>query len=319
MTRLLTLTGSGGTGKTRLAQEVAKELVGAYPDGVWLVRLAGLSEPELVAHVVALTLGVRERPGRPLGATLAEDLRTKNVLLVVDNCEHLIEAVAGLTHELMGACPKLRILATSREPLRVPGEVVRRVPSLPLPEPTDPALLSKEGLVRFAVTRLFLERAPAREEDPAFSAGSVQAVARVCRRLEGIPLAIELAAARTATLSVEQIEERLEDSLKLLTTGFRTADPRHRTLRATLDWSYALLCEAERVLFRRLSVFAGGWRLEAAEALGLGEVVGEGEVLDLLSQLVDKSLVALEEGEHDGVMRYTMLEPVRQYARQKLR
>src|SRR5215217_6069192 len=288
MTRLLTLTGSGGTGKTRLAQEVAKELVGAYPDGVWLVRLAGLSEPELVAHVVALTLGVRERPGRPLGATLAEDLRTKNVLLVVDNCEHLIEAVAGLTHELMGACPKLRILATSREPLRVPGEVVRRVPSLPLPEPTDPALLSKEGLVRFAVTRLFLERAPAREEDPAFSAGSVQAVARVCRRLEGIPLAIELAAARTATLSVEQIEERLEDSLKLLTTGFRSADPRHRTL-------------------------------EAAEALGLGEVVGEGEVLDLLSQLVDKSLVALEEGEHDGVMRYTMLEPVRQYARQKLR
>ena len=325
MTRLLTLTGSGGTGKTRLAQEVAKDLVGAYPDGVWLVQLAGLSEPELVAQVVAATLGVRERPPRPLSATLAEELRAKNVLLVVDNCEHLIEAVADLTDELMGSCPKLRILATSREPLRVPGEVVRRVPSLPVPEPTDPALLTKEGLTRFAVTRLFLERAPRmREEDPAFSAGSVsegsvQAVARVCRKLEGIPLAIELAAARTATLSVEQIEERLEDSLKLLTTGYRSADPRHRTLRATLDWSYALLSEAERVLFGRLSVFAGGWTLEAAEAVGSGDGVGEGEVLDPLSRLVDKSLVALEEGEHDGVIRYTMLEPVRQYARERLR
>lgn len=322
MTRLLTLTGAGGTGKTRLAQEVAKELVGAYPDGVWLVQLAGLSEPELVAHVVALPLGVHERPGRSLSATLAEDLRKKNILLVLDNCEHLIEAVASLTDELMGACPKLRILATSREPLRVPGEVVRRVPSLPVPEPKDPALLSKEGLARFAVTRLFLERAHRREEDPAFSAGSVsagsvQAVARVCRRLEGIPLAIELAAARTATLSVEQIEERLEDSLKLLTTGFRTADPRHRTLRATLDWSYELLSEAERVLFGRLSVFAGGWTLEAAEAVGSGDGVGEDDILDPLSRLVDKSLVALEEGEH-GVMRYTMLEPVRQYAREKL-
>ena len=297
MTRLLTLTGAGGTGKTRLAQEVAKDLVGAYPDGVWLVQLAGLSEPELVAQVVAATLGVRERPGRPLSATLAEELRAKDLLLVLDNCEHLIEAVASLTDELMGACPKLRILATSREPLRVPGEVVRGVPSLPVPEPNDPALLTKEGLARFAVTRLFLDRAHRREEDPAFSGGSVQAVARVCRRLEGIPLAIELAAARTATLSVEQIEERLEDSLKLLTTGFRTADPRHRTLRATLDWSYALLSETERVLFGRLSVFAGGWTLEAAEAVGSGDGVGEGEVLDPLSRLVDKSLVALEEGE----------------------
>ena len=318
MTRLLTLTGAGGTGKTRLAQEVAKDLVGAYPDGVWLVQLAGLSEPELVAHVVTATLGVRERPGRPLGATLAEELRTKNILLVLDNCEHLIEAVAGLTDELMGACPQLRILATSREPLHVPGEVVRRVPSLPVPEPKDPALLMEGGLRRFAVTRLFLDRAQRREEETAFSGGSVQAVARVCRRLEGIPLAIELAAARTATLSVEQIEERLEDSLKLLTTGFRTADPRHRTLRATLDWSYELLSEAERVLFGRLSVFAGGWTLEAAEVVGSGDGVGEDEVLDPLSRLVDKSLVALEEGER-GELRYTMLEPVRQYARAKLR
>jgi predicted ATPase/DNA-binding SARP family transcriptional activator/DNA-binding CsgD family transcriptional regulator len=320
MTRLLTLAGVGGTGKTRLAQEVAKDLVGAYPDGVWLVELAGLSEPELVEQVVAETLGVHERPSRPLGATLAEELRAKHLLLVVDNCEHLIEAVARLTDELLGACPKLRILATSREPLRVPGEVVQRVSSLPVPEPKDPALLTKEGLARFAVTSLFLDRARRKREGEVVSSGtSVQAVVDVCRRLEGIPLAIELAAARTTTLSVEQIDERLGDSLKLLTTGFRSADPRHRTLRATLDWSYELLSESERVLLGRLSVFAGGFRLEAAEALGSGEDVGEGDVLDPLSQLVDKSLVVLEEGEHDGALRYTMLEPVRQYARQKLR
>jgi predicted ATPase/DNA-binding SARP family transcriptional activator/DNA-binding CsgD family transcriptional regulator len=317
MTHLLTLMGTGGTGKTRLALELAWELVPAYPDGAWLVELAGVSEPELVPAVVAGTLGVRERPGRPLGATLVEDLRAKNVLLVLDNCEHLIEAVAYLTDELLGTCPKLWILATSREPLRVPGEVVRYLPPLPVPDPTDPALLTEGGLGRLAVTRLFLERAHRRKDDSAFSGRGVQAVARVCRRLEGIPLAIELAAARTATLSVEQIEERLEDSLKLLTTGFRSADPRHRTLRATLDWSFNLLSEAERVLFSRLSVFADGWTLEAAEALGSG--VGEGEVLDCLSRLVDKSLAVLEEGEHDGALRYTMLEPVRQYARQKLR
>ena len=318
MTRLLTLTGAGGTGKTRLAQEVATDLVGAYPDGVWLAQLASLDEPKLVAQVVAATLGVHERPGRALGATLAEDLRAKNVLLVLDNCEHLIEAVARFADELLGACPKLRVLATSREPLRVPGEVVWRLDPLPVPEPTDPALLTEVGLGRLAVTRLFLERAHRRKDDSVFSGKGVQAVARVCRRLEGIPLAIELAAARTATLSVEQIDERLEDSLGLLTTGFRSADPRHRTLRATLDWSYELLSEAERVLFRRLSVFAGGWALEAAEAVGSGDGDGEGEVLDLLSRLVDKSLVALKEGEHDGELRYTMLEPVRQYARQKM-
>jgi predicted ATPase/DNA-binding SARP family transcriptional activator/DNA-binding CsgD family transcriptional regulator len=318
MTRLLTLTGAGGTGKTRLAQEVAKDLVGVYPDGVWLVELAGLYEPELVAQVVAETLRVREHSGRPLGTTLAEELRAKQLLLVLDNCEHLIEAVARFTDDLLGACPKLLILATSREPLRVPGEVVRQVAPLPVPDPNDPALLSEGGLARLAVTRLFLDRAHRREDDSAFSERGVQAVASVCRRLGGIPLAIELAAARTTTLSAEQIDERLQDSLGLLTTGFRSADPRHRTLRATLDWSYALLSESERVLFRRLSVFAGGYTLEAAEALGSGEGAGEGEVLDPLSRLVDKSLVTLEEGEHDGALRYTMLEPVRQYAREKL-
>jgi predicted ATPase/DNA-binding SARP family transcriptional activator/DNA-binding CsgD family transcriptional regulator len=319
MTRLLTLTGTGGTGKTRLALEVARELTLAYPDGTWLVELAGLSEPELVAALVAGTLDVREQPGPSLADSLLDDLSGKEMLVILDNCEHLIEAVARFTHELLDACPKLRILATSREPLRVPGEVVRRVSSLPVPEPKDPALLSEGELAHMAVTRLFLDRAHRRKDDSAFFGRGIQAVASVCRKLEGIPLAIELAAARTATLSVEQIDERLGDSLKLLTTGFRSADPRHRTLRATLDWSYALLSESERVLFHRLSVFAGGFSLEGAEALGSGDGVGKGEVLDLLSQVVDKSLVAIEEGEHEGTLRYTMLEPVRQYARQKLR
>jgi predicted ATPase/DNA-binding CsgD family transcriptional regulator len=237
------------------------------------------------------------------------------LLVVLDNCEHLIEAAACFTNELLDACPRLRILATSREPLRVAGEVVRRIP--PLLVPTDPALLTEGGLARLAVTRLILNGVHRGENDSAFFGRGLQAVASVCRKLEGIPLAIERAAARTATLSVEQIDERLGDSLKLLTTGFRSADPRHRTLRATLDWSHDLLSEPERVLLARLAVFAGGFTLEAAEALGSG--VGVGEVLDTLSRLVDKSLVALEEGEHDGALRYAMLEPVRQYARQKLR
>jgi non-specific serine/threonine protein kinase len=317
MTRLLTLTGTGGTGKTRLALEVARELAPAYADGAWLVELAGISEPELVPAIVAGTLSVREQPGRPLVDSLLDDLSGKEMLVILDNCEHLIEAMACFTDELLDCCPKLRILATSREPLRVPGEVVRRVP--PLPVPTDPALLTEGELARFAVTRLFLNRVHRGENDCAFFGRSLQAVARVCRRLEGIPLAIELAAARTAALSVEQIDERLGDSLKLLTTGFRSADPRHRTLRATLDWSYALLSEAERALLARLSVFAGGFSLEGAEALGSGDGVGEGEALDTLSQLVDKSLVAIEEDERDGTLRYTMLEPVLQYARQKMR
>ena len=319
MTRLLTLTGTGGTGKTRLALEVARELASAYLDGAWLVELAGLSEPELVPAMVAGTLDVHEQPGRPLDDILLDTLRGKEMLVILDNCEHLIEAVARFTDELLGVCPKLRILATSREPMRVPGEVVRRLPPLSVPEPTDPALLTEEGLARLAVTRLFLDRAHGREEDPVFSGRGLQAVVQISRRLEGIPLAIELAAARTATLSVEQIDERLEDSLGLLTTGFRSADPRHRTLRATLDWSHELLSEAERVLLTRLSVFAGGFRLEAGEAIGSGEGVGEGEVLDTLSRLVDKSLVTLEDGEQDDALRYTMLEPVRKYARQKLR
>ena len=313
ISRLLTLTGAGGSGKTRLALEVARDLVGAYSDGVWLVELASLSERALVPQAVAKVVNAPEQPGRSLTEALVDALRQKRLLLVLDSCEHLIEEVAQLSDTLLSSCPLMRIVATSREVLGVEGELVWRVDPLSFPD-AYPAPAVGE-LARYEAVRLFVERARLRSHRFELTEENAGAVAQICRRLGGIPLAIELAAARTATLSVEQIDERLEDSLGLLTTGFRSADPRHRTLRATLDWSYTLLSEAERVLLRQLSVFAGGFSLEAAEALGSGE----GDVLDTLSRLMDKSLVTLEEGAHDGALRYTMLEPVRQYARQRLR
>jgi predicted ATPase/DNA-binding SARP family transcriptional activator/DNA-binding CsgD family transcriptional regulator len=315
MTRLLTLTGAGGAGKTRLALEVARELVGVYPDGVWLVELASISGPELVPKAVAGALGVPERPGQPLTDTLVEALRAKSALLVLDNCEHLVKAAARLADALLDACPGLRIIATSREPMNVAGETNRPVSSLgvpaPHPEPTVAELEGSESV------RLFLERARNRDPSFALTPENARAVAEVCRRLDGIPLAVELAAARVRTLSVEQMAGRLGRSLELLTGGGRTAPERHRTLRAALDWSENLLHAEERALFHRLSVFAGGWGLEAAGAVGAAGDAGEGEVLDLLGGLVEKSLVVTEvDGE--GEMRYRMLEPVRQYALYKL-
>ncbi len=314
MTRLLTLTGAGGCGKTRLALEAAGELVGAYPDGVWLVELAEFSDPALVVQRVAETLGVREQPGRPLAATLADALRTRDLLLVLDNCEHLIEASAHLADALLGGCTGLRILATSREALNVPGEVVWRV--RPLPVPDTQASPTVEELSRCESVRLFLDRARSRLPDFGLTPHNARAVATICRELDGIPLAIELSTARMGALAVEQVAERLEDSLGLLTGGNRTAEPRQRTLRATLDWSHDLLSGPERTLFGRLSVFAGGFTLEAAEAVGAGGGIGEGEVLDLLSRLVDKSLVLAGGGAKPP--RYTMLEPVRQYGEERL-
>ena len=315
MTRLLTLIGAGGSGKARLALEVSRDLIEAYPDGVWLVGLAPLSEEILVPKAVAEALGVPERPQEPLADTLADVLRDRQLLLVLDNCEHLLEAAALLVDALLDSCPWVRILATSREALGVEGEARWLVPPLSMPERGRTP--SSEQLEGYQSVRLFVERA--RRRDPAFSLSPHNAltVAEVCRRLEGIPLAIELAAARAGTLSIEQILERLTDSLGLLTGGGRTAVPRQRTLKGTLDWSYNLLSEPERSLFGRLSVFAGGWALEAAEAVGLGEGVREGEVLDLLSGLVEKSLVVAR-GNDEGGVRYRLLEPVRQYALERL-
>jgi predicted ATPase/DNA-binding SARP family transcriptional activator/DNA-binding CsgD family transcriptional regulator/Tfp pilus assembly protein PilF len=315
MTRLLTLTGAGGCGKTRLALEVAGDLIGAYPDGMWLVDLAPLSEAELVPQAVSQVLGVREQPGRPLLETLEDALRSKKMLLVVDNCEHLVEAVVGLVDALLDSCPGLRVLATSREPLNAAGEVNWLVPSLTVPNARQEESYTPQELEGYESMRLFVERAS--RHDPSFelTLSNGQAVAQVCRRLEGIPLAIELAAGRMEVLSAEQLASRLEDFLKLLTGG-RTADPRHRTLRATLEWSYELLDEVEQALFRRLSVFAGGWTLEAAEDVCSGDGVDQDDVLELLSGLVNKSLVVVEAGE-DRVPRFRMLEPVRQYSQER--
>jgi len=318
MTRLLTLTGAGGSGKTRLALEVARGLVGSYPDGVWLVELAPLSEGDLVAQEVAGALEVPEQPGQPLTDTLVDALRDKELLLVMDNCEHLSDAAARLAETLLASCPRLRVLATSREPLGVSGEVLWQVPPLSLPatpdeEPDEEA----ESLMRYEAVRLFVDRARLKLPEFHLTEVNAGAVARVCRRLEGIPLAIELATARMGALAVEQVAQRLEVSLDVLKSSSRTAEPRQQTLRATLDWSHDLLSEPEQALFRRLSVFAGGWTLEAAEAVCSGGDIEEDGVLDLLGELVYKSLVVA--GASTGVaVRYRMLEPVRQYARGKL-
>jgi predicted ATPase/DNA-binding SARP family transcriptional activator/DNA-binding CsgD family transcriptional regulator len=317
--RLLTLTGAGGSGKTRLALEVARGAGRAYPGGVWLVRLAPLSDPELVAQAVVETLGIDEQPGRPLPETLAEALNSRGkTLLLLDNCEHLVDATARLVEALLGSCPGLSILATSREALLVAGETNWPVPPLALPE-TGLGAHSLRSLHECESARLFAERATHRSPAFALAGPNARAVADICRRLDGIPLAIELAAARTGTLSVKQISARLSDSLQLLTGGSVTTSSRHQTLRGTLDWSHELLEEPEKKLFARLSVFAGGWTLEAAEAVGAeDEGIEEGDVLDVISRLTDKSLVMVG-ATASGAARYRMLEPIRQYAGERLR
>ncbi|MDF2703285.1 MAG: transcriptional regulator, LuxR family, partial [Rubrobacteraceae bacterium] len=312
--RLLTLTGPGGCGKTRLALKVAQDVVERFENGAWLVELAPLSDPALVPQAVAQALGVRDQPGRPLTETLADSLGSEQLLLVLDNCEHLIEATARFVETMLTRCPDLHILATSREPLNVGGEANWSVPSLSVPE--EGRLLPAEDPARYEAVRLFVERAEAILPDFALTDRNAPQVTRVCRRLGGIPLAIELAAARVKVLSVEQIAGRLDDCFGLLTAGSRTALPRQRTLRATIDWSHALLGQEEQTLFRRLSVFAGGSTLEVAEAVCAGEGLEGDEVLDVLSRLVEKSLVVMRD--RDGEARYHLLEMVRQYGWSKL-
>jgi predicted ATPase/DNA-binding SARP family transcriptional activator/DNA-binding CsgD family transcriptional regulator len=314
MTRLLTLTGTGGSGKTRLALEVATELAGAYPDGIWFVELAGISEAELLPQVVAAALGVGEQPGRSRAQACADVLLDKRALLVADNCEHVVEATARLLDFLLSSCSHLRVLATSREPLGVRDETLFSVPPLPVPAdvPADVDEVARKDSVR-----LFVARARQRLPDFALTRDNAGAVATVCRRLEGIPLAIELASARMGILAVDQVAERLEDSLGLLSSGPRTAPPRHRTMRATIEWSHRLLSEGEMALFEQLSVFAGGFALEAAEAVCADRIAEEGEVLDLLTGLADKSLVVVDTSKQ-GRVRYRMLEPIRQYGRERL-
>jgi len=312
--RLLTLMGTGGVGKTRLAVAVAAEALSAYPDGVWLVELAPLAEPGLVPQAVFQALGLREDADRPVLETLCAYLATRQVLLVLDNCEHLVDACAELATGLLRGCLWLRILATSREGLGVAGERLYRVPCLPAP-PRDHLPLPEE-LGAYAAVALFVARAQERRSDFNLAADNAGAVAQVSAQLDGLPLAIELAAAWVGSLPVDAIAARLDDRFRLLTRGLRTAVPRQRTLRATLDWSYDLLSEGERLLLDRLSVFTGGCTLDAAEEVCAGDEVARREVPHLLAGLVNKSLVLLEEARAQA--RYRLLETLRQYGLEHL-
>ena len=314
--RLLTLTGVGGAGKTRLALQVAADLLDQFPDGAWLAEFAGLADPALVPQTVAASLGLREQWGRPILPILTDFLQSRTTLLVMDNCEHVIAECAGLADHLLRASPGLRILATSQTTLDVPGEVAYGVPPLGVPDPR--AAPSAEQLTQFEAVRLFVERASLGRPGFTVTADNAVALAQVVHQLDGIPLAIELAAARTKVMSVHQISERLADRFRLLTAGARTAAPRQQTLKAAMDWSYELLTDPERALLRRLSVFAGGWTLEAAETVCPGGDVESDKVLDLLAGLVDRSLVLVEETA-GGASRYRLLETVRQYGRGRLR
>ena len=313
-TYLLTLTGSGGCGKTRLGLQVAADLVGEYKDGAWIVELAALADPDLVTQEVASALGVREGQGDSILDTLLNYLKPRQLLLMLDNCEHLIEACTALTDSLLRSCPNLKIMVASREALGIEGESTYRVPSLSLPDPKN--LPPVEKLNTYEAVKLFIDRAVAAVSTFTVTNQNASAVAQICHRLDGIPLAIELAAARIKVLEVEEITARLDDRFRLLTGGSRTALPRQQTLRATIDWSYNLLSEQESVLLGRLSVFMGGWTFEAAEEICVGEGVEDYEVLDLLTSLVEKSLVVAEG--QGGKKRYHLLETVRQYARDRL-
>jgi predicted ATPase/class 3 adenylate cyclase len=305
--RLLSLIGPGGTGKTRLSLQLATDVLGSYPDGVWFVELAALTEAALIPHAIASAVGVRQQMGMPLMDLLIDYLRTRTLLLILDNCEHLVEACAKLADQLLHACPDIQIVASSREALDIRGEMILRVPSLSLPDETK---VTAQALSENEAVQLFCERALAAAPKFALSDKNAPSVAEICRRLDGIPLALELAAARVTVLSPDQIASRLDDRFRLLTGGGRTAVPRQQTLRAMIDWSYEILSEPERKSLRALSVFASSWTFEAAEAVCPGL-----DVLDLLTQLVNKSLVIME-SEENGT-RYRLLETIRQYGREK--
>ena len=312
--RLVTLTGSGGVGKTRLAIQVVAEVMKLFPDGLWFLDLAPLSDPTLVPQAIVTTLGLIEQGGRSPATILIDFLETRRALLILDNCEHLIQACAQLSETLLRSCPGLHILATSREALRIGGELPYRVPSLEFPQRDTEFNLDE--LSNMESVKLFTDRAQIALPGFALNPQNTLEIAHICQRLDGIPLAIELAAARTNVLTSGQILKRLDDRFTLLSGGLRTSLPRHQTLRATIEWSFSLLSEQERILFRRLAVFAGGWTLEAAEEVCSGNDIESKNVLDLLSELVNKSLVVVEN--LNGEIRYRRLETIRQYAREKL-
>jgi len=307
-TRLLTLIGPGGTGKTRLSLQIAQDVLPSFMYGVWLVELAPLADPSLIPQTIASVFELREAPTVALIDILTNYLRAKQLLLILDNCEHLIEACAQLSADLLHVCPQLKIIVSSREALGISGETIYRVPSLSLPNPTQ---ITPETLLESEAGQLFVERAVAVQSHFALQDSNASAASQICHRLDGIPLALELAAARVAVFSTEEIASRLDDRFRLLTGGSRTALERHQTLRALIDWSYDLLSDEERRLFRRLSVFCGGWTFEAAEAIW-----ADLDVLNLLPQLVNKSMVMVDE--NGKGTRYRLPETIRQYAREEL-
>jgi non-specific serine/threonine protein kinase len=311
--RTVSITGPGGCGKTRLSVQVAAEVADRYADGVWIVELARLADPELVPTATASVLGAREQPHRTFEQTLVDYLGSKSLLLILDNCEHLLQASAELAEHLLRACPGLRVLTTSRQPLGIPGEVVWRIGPLGLPA-AEPATLDEAS--QCEAVQLFIDRARAVVPTFTLTPENAPTVTQICRRLDGLPLALELAAARLLVLTPQQIVAHLDDLFRLLVGGARTAPPRMHTLRATIDWSYSLLASAERFVFRTMAVFAGGCTLDAAEAI-CGGIQPNFEVLNVLSALVDKSL-CVGAPEADGEMRFDMLETIRQYARTRL-
>ena len=313
LSRLLTLTGPGGSGKTRLALRAGAQASSRHPGGVWLVELAQISRPELVVPATATALSIREEPGRPLLDSIIAGLAGRDLLLIIDNCEHVVDAVAELAAALLRGCPELRILATSQSRLGLAGEASWPVPPLvlPLPDERDPRVVAEAESVR-----LFCDRAALARPGFGLTAGNVGPVSEICRRLDGIPLALELAAARVNALSAGQLAARLDDRFRLLAGSGRRGLPRHRTLQAAIEWSHDLLSETEQVCLRRLAIFAGGCTLEAAEAVCPGSPLAPELVFQTVTSLVDRSLLTAEE--RLGSMRYGMLESIHQFARQKL-
>ncbi len=316
--RLLTLTGSGGVGKTRLATESARRVLSEFGDGVWWVDFVGLNDPSLLPQAIAQAVGMNEDPNQSLTDSLIEHFRKKQVLLVLDNCEHLISACAQLASQLLAGCPNLTVLTTSREALDIMGETVFSVPSLTLPEIHTP--VPAKSLDRYESVRLFVERAASVQPGFGLSDQNAQFIVQICLRLGGIPLALELAAARVKMMSVDEVANRLDDRFALLTTGSRTVLPRHQTLKATIDWSYNLLSEQERLFLQRLSVFVGGFTLRTAEEVTVARGVETSEVIDLLGRLINKSLVAVDTHSEQTFVetRYGILESIREYALEKL-
>jgi predicted ATPase len=312
--RLVTLTGPGGVGKTRLALETAAAVRRQFPDGVVVVELEQVTDQELVTNAVTVAVGLREQSGRPPLDLLTEYLRSRRLLLLLDNSEHVIDAIAALAEILLQSCPDLRILATSREWLGIPGEVVMPVPTLALPEADRP---DDENLLEYAAVELFHDRAAAVLPGWSVSESNRADVAQICRRLDGLPLAIELAAARLRALSEKEVLARLSDHLDLLSAPRRSQGPsRQRTLRSCIEWSHGLCSSEEQLLWARLSVFAGGFELDIAEEVCAGDGLAAAQVFDTLTSLIDKSIVIGER--HGDEVRFRMLETIREFGREQL-